>query len=65
MWGKLIPGTNSMFIKNMLDGEAQTKDILEATTAEDVRQNVASNPEAVGIGPAAVVDASVKSPENT
>jgi len=63
VWGKLIPGTNSLFIKNMLDGESQTKDILEATTAEDVRQNVASNPEAVGIGPVAVVDATVKSPE--
>ncbi len=63
VWGKLIPGTNSLFVKNMLDGESQTKDVLEATTAEDVRQNVASNPEAVGIGPAAVVDATVKSPE--
>lgn len=63
VWGKLIPGTNSLFVKNILDGESQTKDILEATTAEDVRQNVASNPEAVGIGPMAVVNASVKSPE--
>ncbi|WP_333652316.1 substrate-binding domain-containing protein [Dissulfurispira sp.] len=63
VWGKLIPGVNSLFVKNMLDGESQTKDVLEATTAEDVRQNVASNPEAVGIGPAAVVDATVKSPE--
>jgi len=62
VWGKLIPGVNSLFVKNMLDGESQTKDVLEATTAEDVRQNVASNPEAVGIGPA-VVDATVKSPE--
>lgn len=63
VWGKLIPGTNSLFVKNILDGESQTKDVLEATTAEDIRQNVASNPEAVGIGPVAVVDASVKSPE--
>ncbi len=63
VWGKLIPGTNSLFIKNMLDGESQTKDVLEATTAEDVRQNITSNPEAVGIGPAAVVDATIKSPE--
>ncbi|MBI3593186.1 MAG: substrate-binding domain-containing protein [Nitrospirae bacterium] len=63
VWGKLIPGTNSLFIKNMLDGESQAKDILEATTADDVKQNVASNPEAIGIGPAAVVDATIKSPE--
>ncbi len=63
VWGKLIPGTNSLFIKHILDGEPQTKDVLEATTAEDVRQNVVSNQEAVGIGPVAVVNATVKSPE--
>lgn len=63
VWGMLIHGTNSLFIKNMLDGESPTKDILEATTAEDVKQKVASNPEAVGIGPVAVIDSTVKSPE--
>ncbi|MDA8083620.1 MAG: substrate-binding domain-containing protein [Nitrospiraceae bacterium] len=63
VWGKLIPGTNSLFVKNMLDGEAAAKEVLDATTAEDVRQNVAANPEAIGIGPAAVVDSTVKSPE--
>lgn len=61
--GKLMPGTNSLFVKNMLDGESQTKSVLEATTAEDVKQNIASNPEAIGIGPMAVIDATVKSPE--
>lgn len=63
VWGKLIPGTNSLFVRHMLDGQAQTKDVLEATTAEDIRRNVAANPEAVGIGPLAIVDATVKSPE--
>lgn len=63
VWGKLIPGTNSLFIRNMLDGESPIKDVLAATTAEDVRQVVASNIEAVGIGPEAVVDSTVKSPE--
>ncbi|MEW5744026.1 MAG: substrate-binding domain-containing protein [Nitrospirota bacterium] len=63
VWGKLIPGTNSMYTKHIFDGEPVTKDILDATTAEDVRQNVAANPEAVGIGPMAVIDASVRSPE--
>lgn len=60
--GKLMPGTNSMFAKNMMDDAAMTREALEATTAEDVRQNVAANAEAIGIGPAAVVDASVRSP---
>lgn len=62
VWGKLIPGTNSLFINKILDGQAVLKDILEATTAEDVKHNVASNPEAIGIGPVAIVDATVKSP---
>lgn len=62
VWGKLIPGTNSMFTKNILDGKPPTKDVLEATTAEDVRQNVTSNPGAVGIGPVAILDGTVNSP---
>lgn len=63
VWGKLIPGTNSLFARVILDGEQFVKDRIEATTAEDVKHNVASNPEAVGIGPKAVADATVKVPE--
>lgn len=63
VWGKLIPGTNSMFSKHMLDNAAVTSDVLEVSTASEVKQTVASNPEAVGIGPAAVLDASVRSPD--
>ncbi len=63
VWGKLIQGTNSMFISKMLDGKPQAKEVLEATTADDVRQNVAANEAAVGIGPLAILDGSVNSPE--
>ena len=63
VWGKLTPGTNSMFAGKMMDGKPVTKDVIDATTAEDIRQNVASNPSAVGIGPLAVVDGSVKTVE--
>ncbi len=63
VWGKLIPGTNTLFTRHILDGSAPTPEVLEATTAADVRQNVAANPEAVGIGPLAVVDATVKAPK--
>lgn len=59
VWGKLIPGTNSMFVNKFLAGKPVTKDVLEATTAEDVRQNVASNPSAIGIGPIAILDGSI------
>jgi len=51
VWGKLTQGTNSMFIKNMLDGAEPTKEVLEATTAEDIKNSVETNPEAIGIGP--------------
>ena len=62
VWGSLIPGTNSMFTKVALGGAAISKDVLEATTAEDIKDKIKSNPEAVGIGPAVLVDASVHSP---
>jgi phosphate transport system substrate-binding protein len=61
--GKLTPGTNSMFFNKFLGGKEVTKDILDATTAEDVRLNVASNASAVGFGPSSLVDASVNAPQ--
>ena len=64
VWGSLIPGTNSMFSKVALGGTAVTKEVLEATTAEDVKDKVKSNPEAIGIGPAAIVDDSIWSPKS-
>lgn len=64
VWGSLIPGTNSMFSKVALGGTAITKEVLDATTAEDVKDKVKSNPEAIGIGPAAIVDDSVWSPKS-
>lgn len=63
VWGKLIPGTNSMFAKHILDNAPATRDVLEVNTAADVKQTVATNPEAVGIGPAAVADATVRVPD--
>jgi len=64
VWGSLIPGTNSMFSKVALGGTAVTKEVLDATTAEDVKDKVKSNPEAIGIGPAAIVDDSIWSPQS-
>ncbi|MBU5611381.1 substrate-binding domain-containing protein [Geomonas azotofigens] len=58
--GKLTPGTNSMFFKKFLGDKPVAKDVIDATTAEDVRLNVASNPSAVGFGPLSLIDDSVK-----
>lgn len=63
IWGTLIPGTNTMFGKVVLDGAAPTKEVLEATTAEDIKDKIKSNLEAIGIGPAAIVDTQVWSPQ--
>lgn len=62
IWGKLIQGTNSFFTKATLDGEPVAKDVLDATTADDIKQNIVANKEAVGIGPSAIVDATVNAP---
>ncbi len=64
VWGKLIPGTNSLFTKKMLGDAPVTTDVLEVSTAADIKQTVATNPEAIGIGPAAVLDASVRAPSS-
>lgn len=64
VWGSLIPGTNSMFVKVALGGADVSKEILDATTAADVKDKIMANPEAVGIGPAALVDGSVWSPKS-
>lgn len=63
IWGGLTQGTNAMFVKNIMDGAKPTSEVITATTAEDIRQNVASNPEAIGIGPKAILNGTVKSPE--
>lgn len=64
VWGSLTPGTNSMFTKVALSGSAVSKDLLEATTAADVKDKIKANPEAIGIGPAAILDDTVWSPKS-
>lgn len=60
VWGSLIQGTNNMFVKKFLGDKPVTKEVIDATTAPDIKQNVASNPSAIGIGPQAIVDGSIK-----
>ncbi len=63
VWGGLTQGTNAMFVKHIMDGAKPTTEVIVATTAEDIRQNVAANPEAVGFGPQAILNGTVRSPE--
>ncbi|MBI5056006.1 MAG: substrate-binding domain-containing protein [Nitrospirae bacterium] len=63
IWGKLLEASNKHFIDTILDKESVTKDILEVTTMADVKESLASLPDAIGYLPAGMIDASVKSPE--
>ncbi len=62
VWGKMIQGTNSMFVKNMLDGSEPIKDVMEVMTADDVKIAVETNPEAIGIGPLSVAGPTLNIP---
>lgn len=64
VWGGLTQGTNSMFVKNIMDGAKPTTEVIAVSTAEDIRQNVSVNPEAIGFGPQAILNESVRSPES-
>ena len=63
VWGGLTQGTNSMFVKNIMDGAKPTTEVIGVSTAEDIRQNVSVNPEAIGFGPQAILNDTVRSPE--
>lgn len=60
VWGKNSPGQNALFTKIILDGEAITKDVLETTDYKGILDSVAANPEAIGIDPLSMENASVK-----
>lgn len=62
VWGKMIQGTNSMFIKKMLDGNEPIKDVMEVSTADDIKNAVETNPEAIGIGPVSMAGSSLSVP---
>lgn len=61
--GTKIPGTQSVFQKQTMDGADYAKDAKEGTTAEDLKTKVAATPGAVCLGPASGVDGSINAPE--
>jgi phosphate transport system substrate-binding protein len=63
VWGQNTPGTNSVFQKQIMDGEPYKDRVLVVATAPLIKEKVASTPSAVGIGPVSIVDASVAAPE--
>jgi phosphate transport system substrate-binding protein len=63
VWGSLTQDDNMVFKERILGGKPLAPVVLETTTAEEVRENVAANATALGIGPSGIVDDSVPSPE--
>ena len=62
VWGTLMQDDNAIFQERILRGDALSSDILDTTTATEVRANVAANPNAIGIGPGGIVDESITTP---
>lgn len=60
VWGKNSPGQNALFTKMILDGEKIVAENLETTDYKGIKDAVATNPEAIGIDPLGMVDATVK-----
>lgn len=69
VWGKNSPGQNALFTKVILDGEKIAAENLETTDYKGIKDTILANPEAIGIDPLGMADASVKaikpSPEVT
>ena len=63
VFGKLTPGQNSLFAKKIMDGEAYSAEVLDATTGPEVKIAIQSNPEAIGVSAISVADATVKVPK--
>lgn len=64
VWGMGTPGQNALFSKEVLDGEPVTKEAMEATNYASIKEAVASTPEAIGIDPYGMADATVKAVES-
>lgn len=60
VWGKNSPGQNALFNKVIMDGAPLTKEILDTTDYKGIKDSVVANPEAIGIDPLGMADATVK-----
>ena len=60
--GSKIPGTNTVFQKQAMSGEAYTKDAVEGTTIDDLKTRVVSTSGAVSLGAMAQIDDTINAP---
>jgi phosphate transport system substrate-binding protein len=62
VWGEKIPGTQELFQKEIMGGEAYAKNKLVSGTAAEVKEMVVRTRGAVGLAPMSLLDASVSAP---
>lgn len=62
VWTRFLGG-NYLFTKTILDGEPLTRNIFEVNTSVDARMKIASTQWAIGLGPSAIIDPSIKAPK--
>ncbi|MDO8946592.1 MAG: substrate-binding domain-containing protein [Desulfocapsaceae bacterium] len=60
--GTKIPGTQTVFQKQALMGQAYSKDAVEGTTADDLKSRVASTSGAVSLGAMSQIDDTINAP---
>jgi phosphate transport system substrate-binding protein len=60
--GTKIPGTQSVFQKQILNGEAYATGAVEGTTAEDLKARVIANPGGISLAAMAQIDGTVNGP---
>jgi phosphate transport system substrate-binding protein len=63
VYGTQIPGTQSVFQTQVMDGEPYLKNQVEAANAPDVKEKVKATPGAVGLAPVTLVDDAVNVPK--
>jgi len=61
--GSKIPGTQSVFQKQAMDGEPFTKEFKEGTTAEDLKSKVIATSGSICLGTLSQIDDTVNTPE--
>jgi len=61
--GNQIPGTMSVFQKNIMGNTPFTKDVMMGTTAEDIKNRIVRNSGAIGFGALSQIDYLINSPD--
>ncbi|MEW6731936.1 MAG: substrate-binding domain-containing protein [Acidobacteriota bacterium] len=64
VWSEDIPGTNAVFIQQILDGESVANSAKKITgMAPDIKKRIISTPGSISIGPTSIIDSAVFAPE--